>query len=89
MRVVRRTSQFKKDFKRILNNPIAVSKVLEVVKKLEEDAPIPKSMCPHKLTGNYKGCMECHIENDLLLIWIDESKKVVKLLRLGNHSELF
>ena len=33
--------------------------------------------------------MECHIENDTLLIWIDEELNIIKLLRLGSHSELF
>lgn len=41
------------------------------------------------LMGNYGGCMECHIEGDFLLIWIDEATDVVGLLRLGSHAELF
>jgi mRNA interferase YafQ len=39
--------------------------------------------------GEYKDCMECHIESDTLLIWIDENTNIVKLIRLGTHSELF
>ena len=39
------------------------------------------------LKGQYKGCMECHIEGDFLLIWIDED--AISLVRLGSHSELF
>lgn len=35
------------------------------------------------------GYMECHIENDLLLIWLDETADVMKLVRFGSHSELF
>ena len=41
------------------------------------------------LVGNYKGYMECHIESDFLLIWIDENKNIIKLIRMGSHSELF
>lgn len=33
--------------------------------------------------------MECHVENDSLLIWYDKKKNVVELVRLGSHSELF
>ena len=33
--------------------------------------------------------MECHIQNDFLLIWIDKDARTVKLVRLGSHSELF
>ena len=32
--------------------------------------------------------MECHIESDFLLIWIDEQNGIVELVRLGSHSEL-
>ena len=47
-------------------------------------------MKPHQLTGQYTGCLECHIESDLLLIWIqNEDEKVIYLMRLGTHSELF
>ena len=35
------------------------------------------------------GCMECHIEGDFLLIWIDEETETIELVRLGSHSELF
>ncbi|ULB34033.1 MULTISPECIES: type II toxin-antitoxin system mRNA interferase toxin, RelE/StbE family [Proteiniphilum] len=41
------------------------------------------------LVGNYKGCWKYHIEGDFLLIWIDENSDVIKLIRLGSHSELF
>ena len=33
--------------------------------------------------------MECHIENDTLLIWLDKTENLIKLVRLGTHSELF
>ena len=48
-------------------------------------------MRPHPLTGNYNGHLECHIESDLLIIWIqyDEEEKKIILTRLGSHSELF
>ena len=33
--------------------------------------------------------MECHIEDDFLLIWKDPEQKVIRLLRLGPYSKLF
>lgn len=33
--------------------------------------------------------MECHIQGDYLLIWLDEKNDVIELVRLGSHSELF
>ena len=29
------------------------------------------------------------MRNDLLLVYIDEEQQVIKLVRLGTHSELF
>lgn len=83
------TSQFKKDFKRYRHRREIMETLREVFIRLENGMPIPYSMRPHKLTGNYKGCMECHVGNDILLIWIDEKTNVVRLLRFGSHSELF
>jgi mRNA interferase YafQ len=33
--------------------------------------------------------MECHIEGDFLLIWLDDENNIIEILRLGSHSELF
>lgn len=33
--------------------------------------------------------MECHVENDTLLIWFDKENGIIELVRLGSHSELF
>lgn len=41
------------------------------------------------LTGDYNGCMECHIEGDFLLIWIDPNTDEIDLVWLGSHAELF
>ncbi len=87
MKTLHYSSQFKKDFKRIKHQPTKIAKLLEILRLLENEEPIPEENYPHPLHGNYKGCMECHIESDTLLIWIDD--KTIDLLRLGSHSELF
>ena len=89
MNEVHKTTQFKKDFKRYRHQPKKIEKVLKIIKMLENGIEIPQSYKPHPLTGNYKGCMECHIEGDFLLIWIDEKNNIIELVRLGTHSELF
>lgn len=33
--------------------------------------------------------MECHVQGDFLLVWINEEEDTVYLVRLGSHSELF
>lgn len=56
---------------------------------LENEIPIPEEYKPHTLSYDYSGCMECHIQGDFLLIWIDEETNDIDLVRLGSHSELF
>ena len=87
MRKVKSGSQFRKDLKRYKNDTIKLEKLYCIVGFLERCEDIPKEFKPHMLSGNYAGHTECHVENDFLLIWIDD--EVVKLVRLGSHSELF
>ena len=89
MKELKLTSQFKRDLKRIKNNVSKREALKHILEILRTGGSIPPHYLPHKLTGNYRGCMECHIESDFLLIWIDEESKTVTLVRLGSHSELF
>lgn len=89
MKELRFSTQYKKDAKRFRNQPQKMEKVAEILRKLRDEEPIPEVNRPHMLTGNYAGYMECHIEGDFLLIWIDETENTIGVLRLGSHSELF
>lgn len=68
MRYFKQTSQFKKDLKRIQNNPKKIASLQTVLKLLQATGTIPQEYKLHLLAGGYKGYMECHVENDLLLI---------------------
>lgn len=89
MSTLKLTSQFKKDLKRYKHKPEVVDKLEEILNLLANNLPIPTENRPHLLTGNYKGYMECHVENDTLLIWWDREAGIIKLVRFGTHSELF
>lgn len=86
---LRITKQFKKDLKRYQNQPDKISNLKKVLKILQKRGSLPKEYKPHRLVGEYDGFMECHVENDLLLIWFDAAENIIKLVRLGSHSELF
>ncbi len=89
MKILRYSSQFKKDAKRFRNQPKKMEKVAEILRMLRDEIPVPPEYSPHMLKGDYRGCMECHVEGDFLLIWIDETENQIGVLRLGSHSELF
>lgn len=89
MKELRYSTKAKKDLKKYRNNPRKMQELYEVLTLLVHDVELPETYLPHKLTGNYKGCMECHIEGDFLLIWIDEDADFIEIIRIGSHSELF
>lgn len=89
MKELRQTGQFKRDLKRYQNSKDKLAKLVDVLELLRQEMPIPPSYKPHILTGDYKGCMECHIQGDFLLVWLDEETNTITLLRLGSHSEIF
>lgn len=89
MKRLQPTTKYKKDLKRYANNPKKIAALTEVLKLLKNEQPIPAEYQPHMLHGNYQGCMECHIQGDFLLIWIDPDTDIIDLVRLGSHSELF
>lgn len=68
MKKLKPGTQYKKDYKRFRNNPKKVEKLFRILELLQNEEPIPEENCPHPLTGNYAGHMECHIEGDFLLI---------------------
>ena len=62
----------------------------ETICLLAENGKLPTQYRPHKLKGNYKGCWECHIKPDWLLIW-QQNDNVLTLLFMntGTHADIF
>ena len=58
--------------------------------RLEESAVVPMKNKPHKLSGDYIGYWEAHLNPDWLLVWkIFPEDNEVWLIRTGTHSDLF
>ena len=89
MKDLQPTTQYKKDLKKYKNDPKKLGALKTVLEMLRNELPIPAEYRPHMLSGEYKGCLECHIQGDFLLIWYDEKSGIIELVRLGSHSELF
>ena len=86
---IKLSSRFKKDLKRYQHQKNKIAALGVVIKHLGKTGRVPSEYKPHKLHGEYEGTMECHIEDNFLLIWIDEATQTIKLLRVGTHHELF
>jgi mRNA interferase YafQ len=84
------TTKFKKDFKLCVKRNYDLSFLESMFEHLSNNGTVPSKYKPHKLSGNFTDCWECHIKQDWLLIWrIDANEKIVELVRTGTHSDLF
>lgn len=88
MRTIQRTSQFKKDVKRLKKRRKKFEDFKDVISKLSEGETLEAKFRDHILSGQYKGTRECHIEPDWLLIYELTDSELV-LVRTGSHSDLF
>jgi mRNA interferase YafQ len=61
---------------------------LSVAKILATNGYLVAKYRPHRLSGEWMGLWECHIEPDWLLIY-DVNDLEVLLVRTGTHSYLF
>lgn len=87
-----KTTQFEKDQKKAHKQHIKRDfKTLEEVSLLLiNEQPLDPKYKDHPLKGNWKGCRDCHIENDWVLIYrINEKEGTIIFERIGSHSELF
>ena len=83
------TNQFKKDLKLAKKQRKNLDKLFEVIDILANGGTLDAKYRDHDLTGNYNGTRECHIEPNRLLIYeICEDVLVLKLYRLGTHSNV-
>ena len=86
MRTIEWTNAFKRDFKKHGN---LQSALIEALWKLSTDEPLPQKFSDHALSAEWQDHRDCHIQPDLVLIYAKPDPKVLKLVRLGSHSELF
>lgn len=93
MRTIKRSSQFKADFRQIKADPRHTADIdnllAMVLALLVADRSLPESCRDHDLVGEWRGYRECHIKPDLLLIYGKHDADVLRLVRLGSHSNLF
>lgn len=84
------TGRFEKDVARCVRRGMDARKLYEAISMLGEDGTLPPRYRMHNLAGKHKGCKECHIEPDWLLVWRQDDKELTLLLvATGTHSDLF
>lgn len=87
---IKPTSQFKKDLKKMQKQHKDLNLLTEVINTLANASPLPEKNRDHELSGEFRGCRECHIQPDWLLIYeICDNELFLYLTRTGSHSDLF
>lgn len=92
MRTIERSSAFKRDYKREAKGQHRAtldSDLMPVLTALVNDQSLEIRHRDHELSGDWDGYRECHVKPDLLLIYKKSDVDVLRLARLGSHSELF
>jgi mRNA interferase YafQ len=92
VRTIERSSTFKRDYKReskgrhrnTLDDSLST-----VLLALANDHQLEPRYRDHDLSGDWANYRECHVKPDLLLIYRKSGDDILRLARLGSHSELF
>jgi len=91
MRRIERTTQFKRDFKREEKGrykEFLETSLIEVIEPLVSNNVLPDRYFDHALTGQWSDFRDCHIKPDLILTYQKPNLDVLRLVRLGSHSQL-
>lgn len=91
MRTIRRTTVFKRDYKREKRGRFRKNldtELVSVVTELSADRPLDLRHRDHALSGPWNDHRDCHIRPDLVLIYRKPDSEHLDLVRLGSHSEL-
>ena len=88
MRRVTQRRQFDSDVKRQKRRGKNLLELVAAVELLAEEGELPPAYRPHKLSGEWKGLWECHIDPDWLLVYV-VAKDEIQLIRTGTHDDLF
>ncbi len=88
MRRIAQRKQFRADLKRQKRRGKDVEELIAAVELLAEQGNLPAGYRAHKLSGEWSGVWECHIEPDWLLIYAVTDAEIL-LIRTGTHADLF
>jgi len=84
------TKRFEKDIEKCKKRGLKIKDIRDVMEKILKDIPLELRNKNHLLSGDYSGCLECHVKPDWLLIYmLDNEVNTATFLRTGTHADLF
>lgn len=83
------STRYKKDLKSLRKGGrLDESELKSVITTLMQEKPLDAKYLDHGLKGAWNGYRDCHVQNDIVLIYKVKGSKLL-LTRLNTHSELF
>ena len=92
MRAIERSTAFRCDYKREAQGQHRTTLdavLMPVLVALADDEPLAAKHRDHDLSGDWAGYRDCHVKPDLVLIHEKTQENILRLARLGSHSERF
>lgn len=83
------TAQFRRDYKLSEKRGLNMTLIDNLIYELTAENVLDEKYCDHSLKGGYKGCRECHIKPDWLLVYRLSGKGDIVFVRTGTHSDIF
>lgn len=68
MKAIEQTTQFRKDFRRMVKQGRDALELFEVIDKLANGEALDEKYRDHALSGDWEGFRECHVRPDWLRI---------------------
>ena len=82
------TGEYEDDYCRCAKRHWKLKVLDDVVEKLCRGERLGRKYHDHKLSGKWKGCRECHIGGDWVLVYrIDDPYLILR--RTGSHDDVF
>lgn len=83
-------TKFRRDIKLANKRGVDFDLLHEALGILSSTGSLPPKYKPHPLKGEYKGCIDAHIQPDWVLIYeVDEEAGIIVLHRTGRHQDVF
>lgn len=82
------TKSFLKDSKKLRMSDRHFTRFVQYLSLLSQSEALPIEAKDHSLKGEWDDFREFHVSGDLLVIYQVEND-VIKLVRIGTHSQLF
>ena len=83
------SKKFKKALKKIERSGVfPIQEIRDIIFKIASGERLEEKYQDHKLKGGMAEYRECHIKNDLLLVYeLDKREFVLLTIDIGNHSK--